>query len=62
MFSDGAISYRLAGDDEEPSRGRFEMKYMGVYGITCTFTASAAGRVACKSLGFADGLKISGSR
>ena len=39
------------------------MKYMGQYGVVCTFISnSRAARVACKSVGFADGLPISGSR
>ena len=63
LFSDGTVSYRLAGDTQEPSRGRFEMKYMGQYGVVCTFFSnSRAARVACKSVGFADGMPISGTR
>ncbi|KAK7116610.1 hypothetical protein V1264_002264 [Littorina saxatilis] len=61
--TDGGISYRLTGDDSVSTRGRLEMKYMGQYGIICAlwFDNNDA-RVACNSLGYADGMAVSGTR
>ncbi|XP_025076892.1 scavenger receptor cysteine-rich type 1 protein M160-like [Pomacea canaliculata] len=48
------ISYRLVGDTD-PSRGRVEMQYGGVWGSVCVQdVVSRAGGPACRSLGYGE--------
>ncbi|KAL8566281.1 hypothetical protein ACOMHN_056852 [Nucella lapillus] len=57
------VSYRLTGEETLKTRGRVEMKMNGQYSVVCTFYGNnPAARVACKSLGYKDGLAVPGAR
>ncbi|PVD37785.1 hypothetical protein C0Q70_00386 [Pomacea canaliculata] len=56
------IRYRLAGDSD-PTRGRVEMQYGGQWGLICTWQGNyPTAAVACRSVGYQDGLPISSLR
>ncbi|XP_071095519.1 uncharacterized protein [Haliotis cracherodii] len=63
-YRNAGVQYRLAGQaGGNPLQGRVEMKYDNQWGTICDASVSSnTAKVACKSLGHADGLPVTSAR